>query len=353
MKLAAVPENLIERIMIRLGLVPRPLVDTQVAYTLARTIMAAVQLDLFEALSAGPLTAEAVSERCHTHPRATRALLKTLTGVGYLRSDGERYELAAVARKWLLGSSPTSLRGKLLLQVREWEWVTRYDEFVRTGKPLNIHGTLSSQDWGLYQRGMRSLAGVSAAEVSRRTPVPRGARDLLDIGGSHGYYSVALCRRHSKLRAVILDLPNAVAHAEKILATEGMGDRVSHRAGDARTEDLGREAWDVVLVAQLLHHFDEETNRELARRVARALRPGGVFVVQEMIRPASPRELGQVGVLLDLYFAATSASGTWALDDIASWQRDAGLSVRKPRCLYSLPGCAQQVGVKPLSSGCR
>jgi tRNA A22 N-methylase len=50
--------------------------------------------------------------------------------------------------------------------------------------------------------------------------VPRGARDLLDIGGSHGYYSVALCRRHPTLRAVILDLPQAVVHAETILASE-------------------------------------------------------------------------------------------------------------------------------------
>ena len=49
---------------------------------------------------------------------------------------------------------------------------------------------------------------------------------MLDIGGSHGYYSVALCRRHPSLRAVILDLSEAVTHAERILDREGMGDRV-------------------------------------------------------------------------------------------------------------------------------
>jgi len=65
---------------------------------------------------------------------------------------------------------------------------------------------------------MRALASGSASEVARRTPVPKGARDMLDIGGSHGYYSVALCRRHPGLRAVILDLSEAVKHAEPILA---------------------------------------------------------------------------------------------------------------------------------------
>ena len=43
---------------------------------------------------------------------------------------------------------------------------------------------------------MRSVASSWAAEVGRRTPVPKGAKDLLDIGGSHGLLSVELCRRH-------------------------------------------------------------------------------------------------------------------------------------------------------------
>jgi 2-polyprenyl-3-methyl-5-hydroxy-6-metoxy-1,4-benzoquinol methylase len=126
-----------------------------------------------------------------------------------------------------------------------------------------------------------------------------------------------------------------------------MGDRVTHRPGDAATEDLGSEAWDVVFVAQLLHHFDEAKNLDLTRRVAGALRPGGVFVVQEMLRPPSPEKAGQTGALLDLYFAATSEAGTWAGEEIAGWQDKAGLVPQKPIWLRSLPGCAQQVGVKP------
>jgi hypothetical protein len=35
-----------------------------------------------------------------------------------------------------------------------------------------------------------------------------------------------------------------------------------------------------------------------------------VFVALEMIRPAPPNDAGQIGALLDLYFALTSPSGT-------------------------------------------
>jgi SAM-dependent methyltransferase len=347
MRLGAVPEGLIESVLSRLGLLPQPLLDTQVAYTLARTVMSGVQLDVFGVIASEALTAEEVADRCNTHPAATKKLLNALVGAGYLRQHAARYRLTAVSRKWLVGGSPHSIRDKLLLQYREWDFVAHYEEFVRTGKPLDIHRSLSAEDWGLYQRGMRALAGVSAAEVARRTPVPPGAHDLLDVGGSHGYYSVSLCRRHPNLRAVILDLPEAVAHAEAILAREGLGDRVVHRAGDVLVEDLGEQAWDVVFVSQLLHHFDGPTNLDLTRRVARSLRPGGALVVQETVRPRFPQRAGQIGALLDLYFAATSEAGTWAVEEIAGWQREAGLVCRKPLWLRSLPGSAQQTAMKP------
>ena len=102
---------------------------------------------------------------------------------------------------------------------------------------------------------------------------------MLDIGGSHGYYSVALCRRHAGLSAVVLDLPDAVAQAAPILARENMGDRVQHRAGDVLETELGEEAYDLVFMANMVHNLSESENRDVARKVAAALRPGGYFVI--------------------------------------------------------------------------
>jgi len=85
---------------------------------------------------------------------------------------------------------------------------------------------------------MRAQANVLAPLLGRAIPVPAGARAMLDIGGSHGYFSVILCRRHPGLRATVLDLPSAVEHAAPLLAKEGMGDRVVLQAGNALTDDL-------------------------------------------------------------------------------------------------------------------
>jgi SAM-dependent methyltransferase len=345
-QVGAKPENPIERIIMRMNVAPRPMIETQMAYTLARVVMSATKLGIFEALADGPSTADTVAERCGTDPFATEKLLFALAAADYLEAHGESYALTRLSRKWLLRDSSTSLVDKLLFQFDEWDWIERTDDYVRTGQPLEIHDRLSSEEWASYQRGMRSLAGAFATEAVRRMPVPKGATDMLDIGGSHGYYSVALCRRHEGLRAVVLDLPDAVEHAAPILAQEAMGDRVVHRAGNAVTDDLGTESFDVVFTANLVHHLSDEENRSLAARVARALRPGGIYAILDAFRPRTPKEAGQLGALLEFYFALTSQSGTWTAEEMAAWQRGAGLEPRRPIRLRTVPGGGIQVATK-------
>jgi len=375
MKLGAKAENPLEQVALAVGIVPTPLLDTIVALLLARSVMVGVKLGVFEALAGEPLPAAEVAARCGTDPYATEKLLGALVGAGYLdvhratsgptsgqtsgptsgqtsgptsgQTSGPTFMLASAARRWLLKDSAKSLRDAILYQFVDATYIERIEDYVRTGQPLRIHEQMRDEQWELYQRGMRAGANLAAPELALRIPVPPGAREMLDIGGSHGHYSVALCRKHPGLRATILDLPEAVAHAAPILAQEGMGDRVVHRAGNALTDDLGEEVYDLVLIANLVHHFDDATNRGLVRRAARALRPGGVLVIGEVIRPSTPGRGGQIGALTDLYFAVTSESGTWSFKEMAAWQRAAGLVPRRPLRLFTGPGAGLQIARKP------
>jgi SAM-dependent methyltransferase len=347
MKVGAVPENLLEHLFDWFGVVPTPLIDTFQAMVRARAIMVGVKLGLFEALKDQSATAGDVAARIGAEPHATEKLLNALVGSGYLHWSGGGYQLAAVARKWLLKDSPRSLHDNMLHRFLEWEVVEKFEDFVCTGKPLNVHEDMPPAKWETYQRGMRSLAGLSAAEVARHLPVPAGARNLLDLGGSHGYYSVALCRRYPQLYATIVDLPQAVEFARPILAAENMGERIVYRAENILGADLGTNEWDCVFASQLLHHFDAETNRSLMARIAQALRPAGIVTVLEVIRPTNPNATGQTGALLDLFFAVTSLSGSWSLEELTAWQREAGMLPRKPIWLRSIPGSAMQSAARP------
>jgi hypothetical protein len=83
------------------------------------------------------------------------------------------------------------------------------------------------------------------------------------------------------------------------------------------------------------------------KRSARALRPGGYLVVEELQRFQSPKEVGELGALSNLYFAATSEAGTWSTREIAAWQGEAGLHPRKSIRLLTAPGAILQAALKP------
>jgi len=347
MKLSTKPESVMERIALLLNLAPLPLVDTQIAFSKARAIMAAATLGVFEALGQGDKTAEEVATSCQTNPGATKRLLNCLVGIGYARWFNGKYGMRLAHRKWLLRASPNSVVDKLAFQSLEWDLMGRLEDFVRNGRPIDFHSSMSSEQWTIYQDGMRDVASGPAIELAKRLPVPKGATRLLDIGGSHGLYSIELCRRYGTLKSTILELPGAIDRATAIAARHGMADRVQYRSGNALTEDFGQAAFDIVMINNVAHHFTPAQNVELAKRVARALAPSGLYSVGEFLRSDSPGVGGAVAATMDLYFALTSASGTWSLKEITSWQREAGLRPLKPIQFPSLPGWAVAPATKP------
>jgi len=347
MRIGLVSENVLERLVLMTDFAPVPLAESWFTFHLANAIMNGVKVGVYEGLADGPLTADELAARISASPDALVRLLNALLGVRHLTFRDGRYGLAKTARRWLLARSRQSVRDKILFQFLEWRWLAHTEEFVKTGRPLAVHDHLTEDEWGLYQRGMRSGIDVMAHEVARRLKIRPGATHMLDIGGSHGYFSVSLCRRHEALSSVILDLPHAIPHAAPVLAKEGMGARVAHRAGDALKDDLGQEQYDLVFIGSLVHHFDDATNRALMKRCAAALRPGGVLAIYDAVRLDPKRGVGQIGGLLDLFFGVISKSGTWSGDEMASWQRDAGLAPRKLMRMRLVRDVGVQAAVKP------
>jgi SAM-dependent methyltransferase len=345
-KVAAVPENLFEWALSVSGVVPTPLIDTFQAIVRARAIMVATKVGIFEALKDGPKPAAAIAARLSIDPVATTRLLDSLVGSCYLDFGRGRYRLAAVSERWLLEDSSISLHDNMVHRFLEWKALEHAEEFVRTGKPVDVHEWMSDEEFAIYQKGMRSLAGLSAGEVGRRLRLSPTSETMLDIGGSHGLYAATVCRRYPRLRATILELPRAVPFARPLLDKEGMADRIDYRAESVLTADLGVDQWDLVFISQLVHHFTEATNEELMQRIARSLRVGGSVAVLEILRPDAPGQAGQTGSVLNFFFALTSLSGCWSVREISAWQARAGLTPRRPIRLRSIPGAAIQTAVK-------
>ncbi len=339
MKFKLQSENFFEWVGARLNLIPKPLVDTQIAFNAARAIMAAAELGVYEAVGTGERTAEEISAQCGTHTRATVQLLDCLVSLGYLRWKRGKYSLASRYRKWLLKDSPSNLIGKLRFQIYEWDLMGKLEDFVRTGKHLELHTAATPKEaWTLYMEGMRDLSVNVAQELAGKIPLRAGANELLDIGGSHGLFSIELCRKHSALAATVLELPEAIEAASAIAQRYDNTGRVRYQSGNALNDDLGSARYDLVMINNVVHHFNDEQAKSLAIKVARALKPGGVYAIGEFIRPGKPREGDVAAAATGLYFSLTSASGNWSEAEIRGWQTAAGLKPEKTITPMHLPG---------------
>src|ERR1700730_5795258 len=224
MRLAARPQNIKESIALAAGLVPTPLMDTLVALLLAKTVIAATAVGIFDALETEPLTAAEIAARCGSDRKATEKLVRALFACKYLRHRENRFSLAPVSRRWLSRKAFRSLHSGILHCSLDLRFMN-FEEYVRYGKSQEFHAALSPEEWRIYHQGQADHAAQIIDEVIERIPLPRHAVDLLDLGGGHGLYSIAFCRRYRHLHARVLDL--AATNGE--LEREEVSDSASSR----------------------------------------------------------------------------------------------------------------------------
>jgi len=349
MRLAALPQTFTELMALITGIAPTPLMDTLVALLLAKTVMAATAVGVFDALEKGPLTASEVAQWCCTDLVATEKLLRALCACKYLKCVGNRFELAAVSRRWMTKERPDSAQSAILHCNLDLRFMN-FERYVRFGKTQNLfHSALRPGDWRIYHQGQASHAARIADEVINRVSLPPHATDLLDLGGAHGIYSAGFCSRYRGLRARVIDLAIASGAADLKAPSDARHSRVEFQVGDIRTIELPRNSVDVVVLANVVHHFDEPTNRSLIQRAARALRADGLVIVLEAVRPRSLQHIEQIEGLLDLYFGAASGTGLWTIEDIQDWHRSAGLVLLPPETIRRMPCCKLQVAKKVAS----
>jgi hypothetical protein len=343
-RVGIIAQTILERLALVTGRIPEPIVEVFPPIVLARSVMAATKLGVFDTLDGKSLTGDEIAESCGTDRRATITLLGVLASAEYLKENGDSYTLGRKAQRWLRRGDPADVSAYIRFNYLQWDWLGELERFVQTGSPIAFHERLTGAEWEDYEQGMAAIARLTLPEVVWRTPIPAGATALLDIGGGHGLAAARFLQRHPQLTATVLDLPQAHAGAPPL--PMNVAARVERVAGDALTTDLGHEAYDVIYVANLLHHFDASQIVSLAERIASSLRPGGIWVIQDGVRERRRRSERMSAAIGDLYFALTSASGFWSFTEMASWQESAGLRPMRPIRLVTAPGQGLQIATK-------
>ena len=336
--------NFIERMaLFRLNLAPAVMLDFLGALAF-RTVASAWRLGVFEALSAGPLTATELARRIRADERGTVALLDALETLGYVKNRHGLYAATAMVAKWLplLGDGI----GFCEMLVERFQDL---DESVRRGGPvIDAREWLDRRPdgWREFQAGMVALARMTADEIVGKVKLPADARSLLDVGGGHGLYSMKFCRRNPQLSATVFDLPEGLEVTQATIAAEGMGGRVSVQAGDFWIDDFG-SGYDVALLFNIIHANLPAKNVELLQKVAGTLGSGGLVVILDQLAGEARGGTSRAfAALMGLNLFNLTGGQAYEFREIAGWLVETGFASPRRIGLLKSPGTSLVVGTR-------
>jgi hypothetical protein len=288
-------------------------------------LVSAAKLGVFRAVEGRALTVRELAHAISASEQGTEALANALVALDYLRIKDGRYSSGPIAERWLGSSAKHDFTPALLWGYELWNVLWELPQAIRDGKPKQslwerwADRPQAGRDFSDYMK-VKSVLTVPA--IVANTPVPKNARNLIDLGGSHGLHASAFCQRYPQLRATVMDLPEALANTEKTTAAAGVSDRVSLRRGNFLTDPLG-DGYDVVLLFEIVHNHTAEENKQLIKRAAQALNPEGIVVVLEDLKRDEP---DPHNAAFSLAMFACSGDRTYSYDEIAGWCSAAGLA---------------------------
>jgi ubiquinone/menaquinone biosynthesis C-methylase UbiE len=325
------------------------LIEEILGYRRAKVLMVAAYLDCFSLLER-PRRARALADALRLDPRATEILLDALVAMGYLLKDGALYRNGPAASSHLVRGRPGYMGDNLKYQEMIWDAWGELRQCVRKGgavRPLEYwllrHDGFTQE----YIRGMDNIARKPAAEIAAALGP---CSSLLDVGAGPGTYSLAFLARDPKARATLLDLPSTLKETRRFLARRpALAARARLRPGDYRKADFGAAAHDLVLLSHITHDESPETNRLLAAKSFRALRPGGRAVVHDFMLEED-RVSPAFGALFSVHMLAYTQGGrTYTAGEYESWLREAGFRLLERRRIAAGAANASWivVGTKP------
>lgn len=315
---------------------PSHIMQVGMGFWPSKTVLSAVELELFTQLGAEAMTGEEIRERLDLHPRAIYDFLDTLVALRFLDRDGEgidgRYRNTNDTAAFLDKRSPSYIGGILeMSNARLYRFWGDLTEALRSGKPQNeIKHTGKPMFDELYsdparlEQFMAAMQGVSLGNFHALAEKFDFSKyeTVCDIGGATGQLCTILAARHPHLRCISYDLPVVAPIADKHVAATGMADRVETASGDFFVDPL--PAADVITMGLILHDWNLDRKIDLIRAAYDALPERGAFIIIENLIDDARRE-NAFGLMMSLNMLIEFGDAfDFTGSDFAGWCREVG-----------------------------
>lgn len=259
-----------------------------------------IRLGLFKAFAeTTDVNAQSVAERLGLHPPYVEVWCTTAYGFELLDGDEARhFRLAPYVHDILANPvHPRYLGGYVQLGTQfATEDYRLGPEAFRTGATAPFQG----RSHEFAQVVAQAIAGMNVMVARKILPGLPGVADTLNAGGTllevgcgTGNLQLQIAKAFPAAQCTGVDIdPTGLVAAREAVSQAGLADRVTIVEGDVATA-VAKEAFDIVIMVEVLHEIAPEIRPAVVRGCAGALRPRGWLVIVDETYPSSLAEARQ------------------------------------------------------------
>ena len=324
---------------------PEQILQIGMGFWASKTLLSAVELELFTVLSDTGLTGDEIAGKLELHERSRCDFLDALVALGLLERAGNGpgavYSNTPDTAIFLDKSSPAYLGGILeMANARLYGFWGSLTEALHTGLPQNeIKTGAPGLFEGIYadpERLRVFLDGMQGQQRGAFTALCAGLdlsahHRFCDIGGANGTLAAMVAAANPQLTGVNFDLPPVAPVAEANLTRHGVADRVAVVVGDFFVDDFPPA--DVYFMGNILHDWSEAEKQMLIDKAYAGLPSGGMLVAIENVID-DDRRTNAFGLLMSLNMLIELPAGfDYTGDQFDHWARTAGFARTEVRPL--------------------
>lgn len=312
------------------------LFDLVAGFVYSQWLAACVELQLFERLAHGPMTAERLALESQLPIVGAERLLAAAASLELteLRGADEagrlRYGLGPLGAA-LVGNDAVLAMVRhhhalyadlaeplaLLRRGRGGGELERYWAYAKAPSP----GGLDDERTAPYSALMSASQALVAGQVLDAYPIARH-HHLLDLGGGEGVFVAEALARAPRLTATLFDLPAVARAAGQRFEHLGLSDRAQARGGDFHLDVLPEGA-DVVSLVRVIYDHDDGPALAILRAARRALPAGGTLLLAEpMSDTAGAERMG--AAYFGMYLLAMGSGRSRSAAELSALMTQAG-----------------------------
>jgi O-methyltransferase domain/Dimerisation domain len=331
---------------------PTHILQTGISFFASRTLLSAVEMEVFTELARGPQDLERLAGRLGLHPRSSHDFLDALVALGFLERQDGVYSNTPSTDLFLDKNKPSYVGGILeMASSRLFGHWNNLTTALRTGLPQNeasrgepdLFSVLYSDRERLkvFLRGMTGISRGANLAIAAKFPWA-DYKTVVDAGPAQGDLLVQVLLKNTHLSGVGFDLPEVAPIFEEYVAVNGLSSRLKFVPGSFFTDPLPKA--DVIMMGHILHDWNLEEKRMLIRRAYDALPEGGALIAYDSLID-DDRSKNAFGLLMSLNMLIETNGGfDYSGADCVAWMKDAGF--RQARVEHLVGPDSMVVGIK-------